>query len=222
MLKKVFFMLIPFILMGCQATQVSKQEAFPDVYNEKPVSILVVPAVNNTTAADAPDLYATTVAAPLAEAGYYVLSVPYVKNFMQREGILDGTQAKNIPMPKYKELFGADAVLFVTLNAWDTNYYVVGGNVTVSAKFEMKSTATDRVIWQYDSTVVYNTSGNSGNLLADLIATAITSAVTDYVPIAHSVNHQIISTLPVGKYHSRHEQDGKDAGILASKAAPKA
>jgi hypothetical protein len=36
----------------------------------------VVPVVNRSKAADAPELYSTTIAQPLAEAGYYVMSVP--------------------------------------------------------------------------------------------------------------------------------------------------
>jgi hypothetical protein len=37
----------------CQTVQVTKGEAFPKMYGEKPASILVVPAINLTTAADA-------------------------------------------------------------------------------------------------------------------------------------------------------------------------
>ncbi|OUS31328.1 hypothetical protein A9Q98_02680 [Thalassotalea sp. 42_200_T64] len=117
-------------------------------------------------------------------------------------------------------MFDADTVFFVTLNSWDTNYYVTGGNVTVGAKFELKSTTTNQILWQYDDVVVHNTSGNSGNsgnIFADIIATALTTALVDYVPIAHVVNQRIVNSMPVGKYHKRHNTDGKDSGVIASK-----
>ena len=218
-MKRILFVLLAVFLTGCQAPKyITKEKAFPKVYNEKPASILVVPAINNTTAADAINLYSTTVAYPLAEAGYYVLSVPYTQKFLAREGIADGAQAAQVPLDKYKQLFGTDAVLFVTLKQWDTNYSVVAGNVTVSAKVDMYSTQTEEKIWSYDSTIVYNTSGNTGGgLLADLIATAIQTAVQDYVPVARTVNSQIVHTMPVGKYHPRHGKDQKDVAVLERK-----
>ena len=87
----------------------------------------------------------------------------------------------------------------------------------VAAKFELRSTSTQKVLWQYDDVVVHNTSGNSGNILADIIATAISTAIVDYVSIAHAVNGRIVSSMPVGKYHARHGQDGIDKGIIQSK-----
>jgi len=218
MLKQIISLMFILALAGCKTTQVTKVEAFPDMYSEKPASILVVPAINLTTAADAAALYATTIAKPLAESGYYVFSVPFIERFLQREGITDGEQVSNIPLSKFKEMFDADTVLFVTLNSWDTNYYITGGNVTVGARFELKSTASNKTLWQYDDVVVHNTSGNSGNLLADIIATAITTALVDYVPIAHIVNQRIVTSMPVGKYHKRHNTDQKDEGVIASKA----
>lgn len=219
MFNNSLFLLFLMLLSGCQTTQITKGEAFPDMYNEKPTSILVVPAINLTTAADAAALYATTIAKPLAESGYYVFSIPFVDQFLQQEGITDGEQVSNIPLTKFKEIFDADTVLFVTLNSWNTNYYVTGGNVTVGAKFELKSTASNQTIWQYDDIVVHNTSGNSGNIFADIIATALATALVDYVPIAHVVNQRIVSSMPVGKYHQRHNADAKDSGVIASKVS---
>jgi hypothetical protein len=218
MFKNITTLLFLIFLSGCQTTQITKGEAFPNMYGEKPASILVVPAINLTTAADAAALYATTIAKPLAESGYYVFSIPFVEQFLQMEGITDGEQVSNIPLNIFKETFDADTVLFVTLNSWDTNYYVTGGNVTVGAKFELKSTNSNQTLWQYDDVVVHNTSGNSGNIFADIIATALTTALVDYVPIAHVVNQRIVNSMPVGKYHKRHNTDAKDPGIIATKA----
>jgi hypothetical protein len=180
------------------------------MYKGQTDSILVVPVVNRSKAADAPELYSTTIAQPLAEAGYYVMSVPMVEMMLAMEGVVDGEQLKGIAPSKFKTMFGADSVLFVTINQWDTNYYVTGGNVTVGADFEIVSTTTNETLWNYRNIVVINTSGNSGNLLVDIISTALSTALTDYVPIARQVNFSVVKTLPVGRYHSRHGQDGND------------
>ncbi len=61
-------------LISCVAP-LTKQDAFPDHYAEDPLTILVLPPVNLSTASDAPELYSTTIQQPLAEAGFLVLSV---------------------------------------------------------------------------------------------------------------------------------------------------
>ncbi|MBO1270604.1 MULTISPECIES: GNA1162 family protein [Shewanella] len=197
------------LLTGCATPNyVTKQAAYPLMYQQHPLSILVVPAINHSTAADAPELYSTTIATPLAEAGYYVLPLPITNMLLQQQGVVDGEQLEKVDATKFHGLFGADAILFVTINQWDTNYYVTGGNVTVGASFRLVSTSSNEELWHYSNTIVYNTSGNSGNLIADLISTAISTAITDYVPIARTVNGMVVNTLPAGKYSPLYDKDG--------------
>ncbi|MEI8631192.1 DUF799 family lipoprotein [Vibrio sp. PP-XX7] len=196
-------------LSGCSTPKIiTKQEAFPDMYQQKPNTILVVPAVNRSTAADAPELYATTILQPLAEAGYYVLPIPLINQQFAAEGIVDGEQLKNVDIHKFKQMYGADAVLFVTINQWDTNYFLTSSNVTVGATFDLVSTRDGRSLWHYKNKVVVNITGNTGSLLGDIISTAVSTAITDYVPIAHQVNASVISTLPFGHYHTKYLADG--------------
>lgn len=216
---KVSILLAVVQLAGCVTpTYLTKSDAYPKLYQQQTDSILVVPSVNRSTAADAPELYSTTIAQPLAEAGYYVMSVPMVEMMLAMEGVVDGEQLKGVDSAKFKTMFGADSVLFVTINQWDTNYYVTGGNVTVGADFELVSTMTNDTLWSYRNIVVINTSGNSGNLIADIISTAISTAITDYVPIARQVNYSVVTTLPVGKYHAKHRLDGNDQVVNAALA----
>jgi hypothetical protein len=192
---------------------VGKMDTFPKMYNEDPLSIVIAPAINNSTAADAPDLFSTTIAKPLAEAGFYVVPVPYVNHVLALEGINDGTQLKSVPLDKFDHIFGADAVLFVTINKWDTSYVLVSATVTVGLTFELVSTKTNELLWQHESVIVKDTTDNNSNngLLLKIISTAITTATTDYVPIAKQINWQALSTIPLGRYHSRHGVDGNDA-----------
>lgn len=196
------------LLSGCVTTK-PKSELYPAMYSEMPKSILVLPAINKSTAADAPNLYSSTIAQPLSNAGFYVLSTEVTKKFFQNEGLTRGEQFTSIPTQKFSKIFGADAVLFVTIVKWDTNYYVLGGNVTVSIKYLLKSTKTGNKLWSYENELVLDTSGNnnSSSLLAMLINAAVTTAVQDYVPIARRVNFISLNTIPFGKYHKNHRKD---------------
>jgi len=208
------------LLAGCASpVWETKGEAFPKMYDasRNPVSIVVVPAVNKTTAADATDLIYSTLTVPFADNGYYVMPMSIVAEIFQNEGIVDGEQLKGIPAETYKDSFGADSVLFITINKWETNYLIVGGNVTVGISYLLVSTATGESLWSYDEMVVVDTTANSsGNPLVDIISTAIQTAVQDYIPIAYQVNSLAVSTMPYGNYHPNNNMDSDALVVLQS------
>jgi hypothetical protein len=191
--------------------KVAKGEVYPAMYREMPKTVLVLPAINHSTAADAPYLYSSTIAQPLANSGFYVLSTEVTQKFLDNEGLNTGEQLASVPPQKFAKIFGADAVLYVTINKWDTNYYVLGGNVKVGISYILKSTKTGEELWAYANELVMNTSGdsNGGGLLAAIIATAIKTSTQDYVPIARRVNFTALSTIPFGGYHNLHGKDSK-------------
>jgi hypothetical protein len=196
-------------MSGCGVQTITKSEAFPGMYDEKPVVVLVVPAVNQSTASDAPTLYSSTINEPLSNAGFYVLPIEVTDRFLRNEGLSEGEILKDVRPQQFEKYFGADAVLYVTIEKWDTNYYVVGGNVTVAVQFQMKSCKTGATLWSHKDEIVLNTSGdsNAGGLLVALIATAIATAAQDYVPIARRMNVLSLKDIPFGKYHKRHSRD---------------
>ncbi len=196
------------ILSGC-ATPVykSKQDLYPKMYKEKPQSILVVPAINDTTAADAGDLYIATIAPPITWHGYYVMPTEITTPLLQDEGITDGRQLLNVPAQKFKTLFGADAVLFVNLTKWDTNYNVISGGVT-----------TGETLWTHSAERTIDTSGNNNNgggLIGALIVTALKTAMQDYLPVAQQMNNAAVYYLPAGHYHPLAGKDGQVKNIFA-------
>lgn len=196
----------------------TKQESFPSMYGEKkPLTILVVPAINESTAADAGDLLNVTVTQPFTNHGYYVLPMPIVANIFKNEGILEGTQLKGLPTEIFKNNFGADAVLFMTIESWDKNYAVLAANVTVGIEYVMLSTTTNEVLWSYEQVVVVDTSGSSGNIFADIIATAISTGLTDYSVVARQVHAEAVKALPFGNYHPRSGADGADRTVILAK-----
>ena len=96
---------------------------------------------------------------------------------------------KGLPTRSFKNNFGADAVMFVTINQWDRNY-IARRECNGYMDYVLLSTETSEVLWSYSATQVINTGTDSGNFFIDLIATAIKTAVTDYVPIAQQANYR--------------------------------
>lgn len=215
--QTVSALLLLAVVTGC-ATIETKQDAYPGMYEDgRPLAILVLPAINQSTAADAGYFLDVTVAQPFSNHGYYILPMPITAEIFQREGIIDGEQLMGIPGSVFREGFGADAVLFITIEQWETNYVVIAGNVTVSLSYVLKSAHDESILWSYKDTVVINTSGQSGFILADIISTAISTAMTDYVPVAIQVHQAALKAMPYGQYHPEHGADGSQKAVNADK-----
>jgi hypothetical protein len=208
----ILLTLLILTLTGCASNheKYSFRSDFPDMYSEQPRTIFVLPAVNVSTAADASEYYATTIAEPLTQKGYYVLPIPITSELMKREGVVDGAQLRQTNLSLFKNHFGADAVMFVTIKQWDTNYSVISGSVSVAIDFELVSAMTSKRLWHFENQVVVNTtenSQNSGGLLGAIIATAIKTALQDYMPVAKDVTRGAVARLPAGPYHSKYGTD---------------
>jgi hypothetical protein len=206
-------------LAGCAGpAMVTKSTKFPAMYEEKPVTVLVLPPINSTTAADAKEYYSTTISPPLAYMGYYVLPVEVTNDILKSQGLYDTEMLGNQPLDRFGQYFGADAVLFTHIKKWDKSYMVLAATLTVSVDAQLKSTRTNRVLWAYSGTIVADLSGqnssSAGNplvaLVAKAIVTAVNSAAADYVPYARLANVQLLQSMPAGKYNERTGQDGND------------
>ena len=217
--------LIPFLLLGlgiialsgCTSPViVTKGQKYPLLYAEHPNTIVVLPPINNTTAADAKEYYSTTIAQPLAFSGFYVVPIEPTGEILKGQGLYDTEILMNQPVAKFAEFFGADAVLYTTITKWNKSYAVLASTLTVSIDAKLKSTKTERTLWEYSGTLVADLSANSnsGNPLVDLIVkavvTSINTALADYVPYAQLANSQMLQSIPVGKYHPRYGQDQAD------------
>lgn len=206
------------LLSGCAPAMVTKAAKFPLMYEENPQSILVLPPINRSTAADAKEYYSTTIQEPLSLSGFYTFPYEVTSEILKMEGIYDAELLYNMPLTKFQEYFGADAVLFTTINKWDMSYLVLAAGLTVEITCELKSTKSDQTLWKYTGTVYAdlsggNTGGGLGGLIAKAIITAINSALADYVPYAKLANGIALASIPTGPYHPLHGKD-KEAQIV--------
>lgn len=200
------------LLSGCGPTMVTKAAKFPLMYEEVPQSILILPPINKSTAADAKEYYSTTIQEPLSLSGFYTFPYEVTSEILKMEGIYDSELLSAMPLTKFREYFGADAVLFTTITKWNMTYMVLAAGLTVEITCELKSTKSDQILWTYTGSVYADLSGgDTGGGLAGLIAkaiiTAVNSALADYVPYARQANHIALSSIPTGPYHPLHGKD---------------
>src|SRR6266478_1889001 len=187
-------------IAGCASAP--KRANYSQLRTEAPHSILVVPVINRSVDVNAPDYFLSTIAQPLAERGYYVFPVNMVKSVMSDDGLSDANLVHSGDPRRLGELFGADAVMYISIERWDAKYVVLATTVTVELTYIIKSTHTGEQIWSNHQQIVYNPQSQSGGGLAGLLANAITAAIAkaapNYMPLARQANAQAIDLKGTG------------------------
>jgi hypothetical protein len=197
------------IAAGCVSPPVADYEKF---YAASPFTVVVPPVRNETADAEAPRYFLSTITHPLANRGYYVIPVQATADILIAEGIIDGGALDSVPPARFRDYFGADAVLYITLKSWDTVYAILASSVTVAMHYRLVSTVTGETLWETNRAEVLQSQGGSGgHPIAILITAAVNAAVTatasDYVPMAMIANTNACATLPAGPYNLRFEAE---------------
>jgi hypothetical protein len=190
---------------------------FTQFRTENPHSILVVPATNRSVDVNAPDYFLATISEPLAERGYYVFPVNMVRSVLADDGLNDANLVHAGDPRRLGELFGADAVMYTSIEKWEAKYVVLSTTVTVELDYSLKSTHTGQQLWHNHQTMAYQPQANRGGLaglVADAIAAAITKAAPNYIPLAQQANGRAIRTkgtgLPAGPHDGLYLKDLQD------------
>lgn len=222
MKKIILFALMPLLLASC-AQQITKGEQYPKMYEEKPVSIVIMPPINQTQHVEAKDYFYTTMYMPLCEKGYYVFSPLLTMEMFQSESAYDSEQFINADLSKFRDVLGADAAMFTTIKSWKRNN--IGGKLTVGVEYTLRSTKTGETIYHREGLIKVDTSvtGGGGGLLGSIVnlaATAISTATTDKVIAGRRCTAFVLSDMPVGKYNT--EFYDKDQKAPAGKSYIKA
>lgn len=200
------FLLMAALLQGCVAPQHQNLDAF---YARSPRSIVVVPVVNESPEITANSVFITTITQPLAERGYYVFPVYLTDMILRDFGLVEAGHIHQLPTDRFFELFGADAVLFVTIKDWSTKYLVLASSVVVEMEYVLKDTRTGQELWKNKQTYAHS-SGGGGNPIAMAVSAAINALITDYLPLARQANFMAFQPpkgLPAGPYHPDYQKD---------------
>src|SRR5262249_7923633 len=121
-----------------------------------PRSILVLPPLDDTPVVEATYAYLSTVTRPLAERGYYVFPVAVVDRMLRDNGLPGPGEMHEVPLQRLGEVFGADAVLYITLKDWGTSYRVIDSATEVTAQARLVDVATAQEIWHGEASAAYS------------------------------------------------------------------
>ena len=209
---KKFLLLLAVALgaVSCGTAGYTRGELYPQMYEEKPAVVLVMPPINNTANVEAKDLLYTSISRPLAEAGYYVISPLLAMDILKAESAYDAELFFDTPLKTFGTVFGADAVVFSVIDKWVKQ----GVGISTTIRYVIKSTRTDAILFDrtcdlfLDLDAGISSSGNGlVGALVNVAATLARTALTDHIEAARRANYFIFRDLPAGKYSPDHLRD---------------
>jgi len=146
----------------------------------RPVSMLVLPPLNETPEVAATYGVLSQVTLPLAEAGYYVLPVTLMDETFRQNGLNNPAEIHDVSPQKLREIFGADAVVYIKVTQYGTSYVVVSSETRVTAQARIVDLRTGQLLWQGSATASSSEGrGSSQGGLAGLLITAIVTQIVE-------------------------------------------
>lgn len=210
MKKILVLILMALTIASCSTPFKTMGEQYPAMYEEKPLTIAIMPPINQTTHVEAKDYFYTTLYLPLCEKGYYVYSPYLTMEMFQQESAYDAEMFIEGDLTPFRDVLGADAAMFTIIKDWRRSQ--IGGNLSVNVEYILRSTKTGKTLYHREGDIKVDTSISGGEgafgALVGLIATAVNTAATDKVIAGRKCTAFVLSDLPSGKYSPLF---GKDA-----------
>ncbi len=214
-MKKAIYVIIAGValfLSSC-SPKFTRLEQYPGMYEAQPVTLVVMPPINNTSNVDAKELLYTSISYPLIEAGYYVISPHLTMEMLKAESGYDAEMLIERDAAIFAQVFGADAVVFSVIDEWAKK----GFGIQTKLHYIIKSTKDNSILFERTCDLYLDLSSNSGSssnggllgALVDLTASAVNTAVTKPIVAARKCNRYIFSDIPRGKYHPDFMNDGE-------------
>jgi hypothetical protein len=199
------------LLAGCAPTKTIDYSAFKQA---RPQSILVLPPLNESPDVKASYSLLSQATYPLAEAGYYVVPVALADETFRHNGLSTAADIQQVSPAKLREIFGADAALYITVSDYGTHYMLIRSAAIVTATAKLVDLKSGTTLWTGSATASSDEGqGSNGGLLGMLITAAVQQILSSTqddagYPIAGITSARLLSA-------------GHPAGLLYGPRSPK-
>ncbi len=157
-----------------------------------PASILVLPPVNESPEVHASDSVLSHATYPLAESGYYVMPVALVKQTFRQNGMQVPAEIHAIPGNRLREIFGADAALYIRINRYGTVYQVIDSATVVTAEARLVDLRSGQLLWTGSASASDKEGNNTGS--SGLAGILLSALVNQILNTALDTSHAVAGT----------------------------
>lgn len=191
--------MLALLLSGCVTVPSKDYSLFLE---HQPRTLLILPPRNLTTELNANYSVYTQSAKALADLGYYVYPTVLVDQYFKQNGVFIADEMHHIPLQKLHEVFRADAVLYIDVQAYGTKYVVLSSDNIVVAHAILLDSRTGLELWR--GSVNYQEPGSSG--LIEALVEQLINQLTDQAHRAAGIAaeqwfHPPGQGIPIGPLH---------------------
>ncbi|AJP58176.1 hypothetical protein UC34_16810 [Pandoraea vervacti] len=201
------------VMTGCAVHQARPYD-YTAFKESKPKSILVLPPLNESPDIDATYSVLSQVTVPLGEAGYYVMPVALVDESFRQNGLSVAGDIHQISPAKLREIFGADAALYIKISQYGTKYMVLDSATVVTVSAELIDLRNGAKLWSGAASASNNEGNNNSG--GGLIGMLITAAVKQIVNSVSNAGYAVAGTA-----NARLLSAGRPNGMLYGPRSPK-
>lgn len=180
------------LLTGCAMSPKNNRDLATFAAN-MPKSILVLPPLNESPDTRATYGYWSTVTLPVAEAGYYVFPIAVVDTMLKENGVFNGFDAQAIDPKKLKEIFGADAALYIKVKEYGSKYQVLQSVASVAVEAKLVDLKTGQLLWEGQEKL--QQANDNGGLLGALVGTLVDQIANHLNDKGYTLSRSVSSQL---------------------------
>ncbi|MBE3021711.1 DUF799 domain-containing protein [Campylobacter sp. 7477a] len=215
-MKFLNILFLAFIALFFSACAASKGYDYSNFLQTKPRSILVPMPTNETAEIKASAAVLAHSLAPLSEAGYYVFSPALVNDTFKHNGITEPSEIAQIPLSKLKQIFNADAVLYLNVSQYGTSYQLINSKTAVAVEAKLVDINTANTLWERTVLAQQDSGGGSGGLLGILVSAVVNQIVNSVGDAGYDMSAQAMMILYApdcydcllrGQYSAKYMQD---------------
>lgn len=163
------------VLSGCAAPQ--RNVDYAAFRESKPASILVLPPLNTSVEPAASAAVLAQATFPLAESGYYVVPVAVMEETFRQNGVVSADDIHGLPASRLREIFGADAALYMTVKQYGSSYQVLASTTTVEIDASLIDLRSGTKLWEGSKKIVHGNNNRSGGIIGMLVQAVVDQVV---------------------------------------------
>jgi hypothetical protein len=171
-----------------------------DYEKQRPLSVLILPPVNQTPQEGVEDVVYPIFVRALGEKGYYVYSPEYVQEIFHRNKLQEAGRIHALPYKKFYDVFGPDAILYITVEKWAAKYYLVGNQIDTQIYARLIDAKTGVELFNMRYEYAYDPAAGQSSIAGKLVMAIVSKfAEKSYLEPAARMNIGMISKqLPKG------------------------
>ncbi|MCK9174915.1 MAG: DUF799 domain-containing protein [Desulforhopalus sp.] len=147
-MRRVVLLVILGMFSSSGCTFIGANNSTPRFNQSFPGVLLLVPPVNRIPGSSAGENLLAWSVVILSEAGYYVLPPALTSEVFARHGFKRQEQIRNIAPEKLRRIFGAEGVVYLTVDGTGINHRVSGIRAGVHASGELVDLRSGRTRWK--------------------------------------------------------------------------